>query len=469
MDENSDIDFFQSPCNGRDSCRTYLLTYSQACLEKVPDSNAFSKIVLDAFSKGKSTSKVQQWATCQEHHADGGVHYHMIIKLTKTRRWKPIFEDIRASHSICVNFSTENCGYLAGYRYVCKEKNVDTVLHSAGHPILSGVESPSAKKGFQRASQNAKKRKSLNMTERETATTPRQQSSKASATTSKRVRLSNADVAKFIVDNNLFTDQDLLSAAKERQAEGLPDIYNFILNKNTKALSDLVTMTWKLQNAPEVNERRSMDRMQLVLSYLDKPCVDGCNGDWIEAAVEVLMNNDINVFTFAGAVRKLLGEGRKKFNNLLLTGPTNSGKSFLLNPLEDIFKCFTNPAPGKYAWVGLDECEVCLLQDLRWSEELIKWSDFLLLLEGQTVHLARPKNLFSTDLTIHKSNTLPFFASTKEPLEFFNRFNVRDNKETAMMNSRWRMFNFKHSMPEEEIKDIKGCVHCFCVLVTRGM
>ena len=93
----------------------------------------------------------------------------------------------------------------------------------------------------------------------------------------------------------------------------------------------------------------------------------------------------------------------------MLTGPTNCGKSFLLNPLELIFKCFMNPAAGKYAWVGLDQCEVAYLNDFRWSEELIKWNDFLLLLEGQTVHLPRPKNQFATDLEIEREKYNSFF------------------------------------------------------------
>ena len=75
----------------------------------------------------------------------------------------------------------------------------------------------------------------------------------------------------------------------------------------------------------------------------------------------------------------------------MLVGPTNNDKSFLLNLLELMFKCFVKPAKGKYAWVGLDECRVAYLNYFRWSAELIGWDDFLLLLEGQTMHLLRPK------------------------------------------------------------------------------
>ena len=60
-------------------------------------------------------------------------------------------------------------------------------------------------------------------------------------------------------------------------------------------------------------------------------------------------------------------EGKK--SNVFLFGPTNWAKSFLLEPMEDMFKCFMKPADGKYPWVGLDECGVTVLQDFRWHTD----------------------------------------------------------------------------------------------------
>lgn len=62
---------------------------------------------------------------------------------------------------------------------------------------------------------------------------------------------------------------------------------------------------------------------------------------------------------------------------------TNCGKTFLLKPLEIIFRTFTNPANAKYAWVGADQAEVIALQDFHWSSELICWKNLLILLEGE--------------------------------------------------------------------------------------
>ena len=74
----------------------------------------------------------------------------------------------------------------------------------------------------------------------------------------------------------------------------------------------------------------------------------------------------------------------------------------MLKPLEAIYNVFLKPANDKYAWVGADSAEAILLQDFRWSREMIPWNDLLLLLEGETVKLAVPNNQFSSDVIISK-------------------------------------------------------------------
>ena len=65
----------------------------------------------------------------------------------------------------------------------------------------------------------------------------------------------------------------------------------------------------------------------------------------------------------------------------------------MFKPLQIIFagSIFQNPATDKYAWVGADKASVILLNDLRWSKELIPWQSMLLLLEGDVVNLPAPK------------------------------------------------------------------------------
>lgn len=101
-----------------------------------------------------------------------------------------------------------------------------------------------------------------------------------------------------------------------------------------------------------------------------------------------------------------------------------------------MFKCFINLATGKYVWVGLDECEFVCLNDFKQSAELTVWNNFLFLLEGKKVRLARSKNQFATDMVIDCNNTLPFIATSSKLIEFVGKYNVRDKREIEMMDSR---------------------------------
>ena len=84
-------------------------------------------------------------------------------------------------------------------------------------------------------------------------------------------------------------------------------------------------------------------------------------------ALEILRNNDVNKFIFSDNVRELLREGRGKNRNLIITDPFNCGKTFILKPLNTIFDTFTNPSSCKYAFVGVKNKELMLLNDLRWT------------------------------------------------------------------------------------------------------
>ena len=95
-------------------------------------------------------------------------------------------------------------------------------------------------------------------------------------------------------------------------------------------------------------------------------------------------------------------------------------------------------------------------------------SDFLLLLEGQTVHLLRPKHQFATDMCIDRTNTIPFLATSKAAIEFIGKYNARDERETDMMCARWHTFQFSYQIPREQIKDLEPCPHCFSELVLLG-
>ena len=114
------------------------------------------------------------------------------------------------------------------------------------------------------------------------------------------------------------------------------------------------------------------------------------------------MLNGIDTFQFVASIKDLLFHGGGKNRNLIITGPVNCGETFMLKPLELIFNfsIFENPANDKYAWVGSEKTKVFLLNEFRWSKDLISCHDMLLFLEGKTVKLPAAKNTYSEDIMI---------------------------------------------------------------------
>ena len=177
-----------------------------------------------------------------------------------------------------------------------------------------------------------------------------------------------------------------------------------------------------MHNASSAITWEQTNRIDVIHGYLKRECYPGCDKLWYKSATEVLSNNKIHPIVYATVLHELLIYGRGKFCNILIVGPTNCGKTFLLKPLEQIFKTFCNPPNDKYAWLGSSEAEVILLQDFRWSIELVSWKDLLLLLEGEVVKLPCPKNHYPKDVCINVG--IPVFATSKGPIEYVGKYHT---------------------------------------------
>ena len=161
--------------------------------------------------------------------------------------------------------------------------------------------------------------------------------------------------------------------------------------------------------------------MPLLEEATEEDCVDECDGQWLCCA-EILENNGMPVELFCTTVTKFILCGRGKNHNLLLTGPTNCGKSLLLNPLKVIYHTFCNLATATFAWVGVENAECILLNDFRWSSQIIPWHDLLLMLEWVVVHLPRTKNsLFQWHLFAKRHSNL---CHWERPHNFFEKWST---------------------------------------------
>lgn len=324
--------------------------------------------------------------------------------------------------------------YYSAYKYVTKEDK--EALHSQQHPDLSSV--PRTEKALA-----SKKRKA------------RGESSRRLKQGRKEKCLSVYDVTQIILAKKITTRLQLVCLAVEQNREGKSSLAEFIANKASK-VDEAIAVAKEFSEAETRHVRSKKTRLQLLHETKEGVCCDGCEGRWLQAALQVLRNNGIAVPAFCQAINTALKKGRGKYQNIFIHGPANSGKTFILSPLKCIYHAFCNPATGTFAWMGAEEAEIIFLN------AIIAWPDLLQALEGDTVHLPAPKNFCKRDLEL--SNDTPFFATSDAPLVLIKGGCV-DRCNTEMMQVRWRFFHFWKQIPQSEQLRLNPCGRCFATLV----
>ena len=128
--------FSESELDPRAVRSMYMVTYSQADLNKFPMRESFANAVVSTFeSDGRGNVKPLQWACSREDHADGGKHYQLALKLSGNKCWNRSKAPLMDEYSISVNFSSRHENHYSAYRYMTKFNKA--AFHSEGHPPLA--------------------------------------------------------------------------------------------------------------------------------------------------------------------------------------------------------------------------------------------------------------------------------------------------------------------------------------------
>ena len=417
----------------------YLITLSRADLEKVPDRQTFADIWVRAFG---GAGAVYHWACCKEQHNDGAAHYHLALKLKLSRRWRNVKERVTVQSGIVCHFQEFHTNYYDAFRYVTKED--EEYLVSENHPDLTNQpRTTAASLGRRRSIQD-----------RQLADESDQVAKKSKHTADSERKLDMAAMFNIITTRNLRTEKQLLLLAKKQNQEGKTDLLQFIMRQTSARRKDMIKTAWEIENSEIEMEREGKPRLELLREAREWECK--CNDQWIRSAVEVLEGNGIDIEQFKAKVLRVLELGREKRNNLMIIGYANCGKTFLFKPMTKIFNAFVSPASGTFAWVGAEQKEIVFLNDLRWNEKLIPWSDFLNLLEGLPIHLPAPKTHFAEDILWEKKT--PIFATSESRIVKYDGGRI-NNEETNMMNVRWEYLEFTKKILSP--RKIEACGRCF--------
>ena len=184
-------------------------------------------------------------------------------------------------------------------------------------------------------------------------------------TPEKKKRLTPAEVSDIIRQKNIKTKTELYALVETQKLEGCNDLHTFDINRSSKKIIELIETTWEIEKSHRDLARQKKTCIDILRECLSANCIDGCDNTWYATAIDTLQRNKIDVQTFSRAMRVLFERGRGKYRNVLIIGPANCGKTFMLKPIKSIFETFVNPATSTFAWVGVEKAEVIFLNDFR--------------------------------------------------------------------------------------------------------
>ena len=107
------------PLGSRQFRSIYLITYSRANEAIVPNRESFVQLVLDSFDNADQLTRCEilQWVCSQERRRDGGIHYHMAVKLNARLHWLKIRNYLDEWHGLKVNITAHHSNYYSAWQY----------------------------------------------------------------------------------------------------------------------------------------------------------------------------------------------------------------------------------------------------------------------------------------------------------------------------------------------------------------
>ena len=84
-----------------------------------------------------------------------------------------------------------------------------------------------------------------------------------------------------------------LGLCDQPELRGENNIPDFTVNRGPHVVPGVLTTVWEMQNTQQKLERSQKTRVQILGETAQGKCVDGCNGQWLACAGEVLQQNGI--------------------------------------------------------------------------------------------------------------------------------------------------------------------------------
>lgn len=278
-------------------------------------------------------TRLKMVAVFRELHADGHVHFHVVIELLKPFRFKRAKRTLQLRHQLPSHFSSSHSLLWSALRYCVvetpKKPDVDelpwiwTPQYNGFAKDCPSVDLYELSQAPWRADSWRKRREDKERT--------------ASKKGAKVARFEKLDLTALMISKHLWSTDALLAYAQDH---GSAAMQKYVHNHQAQ-LGQFIEHGKEWAAARDNATFEATDDWTLVCQCAEKACPHGVGAcTYHQAAAQIFERNSATLSKqgLAEALRAILVEGPKKTNRVpFLIGPSNSGKSTLIYPFDDLF------------------------------------------------------------------------------------------------------------------------------------
>ena len=311
----------------------------------VVERKTIAEAVLDAFNNpvastcggrprtSGSINVVELIVVYRESHEDGSIHFHIAVKLRRGQHFASAKKTLQVRHSMPSHFSCSHTQLWSAIRYGHIETPAKPQVDETPWiwtPTWTGFAHEQEVVDLFELSQqpwNAdvwrKRRVAQN---------------KEASQKNAKTKFEQLDLTSIIMSKHLYTKDSLLAYA---QTSGTHAMMRFVHNRQDKLTQD-IERAKEWGSAKDNAAFDAIDDWTLLCNEATKPCPHrGCECGYKIASRQVFERNagTLDELRLAFALRAILINGPKKTVRVpFLQGPSNSGKSTLLYPFDDLFE-----------------------------------------------------------------------------------------------------------------------------------
>ena len=423
------------------------------------------RMVRDAFDQPLATgaggrpraeaaaSPVEFLAVAKEYHADGSPHFHVVVKLTHRMRFRAAKKTLQDREHMPSHWSSSHRHVWSAIRYIHAPTPRKPVVDTDVWTWRADGRTPDL---------TELSREPFTAIAWRTAREARE--AKCSASGKKAPAFQKLDLMARILSKHLHTKPQLLAYIQDH---GTPAAQAFV-SRQQRRLSEFVDDAHEWADAKTEAVAETLTDWEMLCMAAGRPCPHGPGScSYAQAVSDIFTKNaeTVSPQRLACALRAVLCDGPSKTCRVpLLVGASNTGKSTLLYPFDDLFgptHVFHKPALGS----------TFALRNIAKKKRFIFWDDFrpvefahkdtipvptfLSLFIGKETEIQVSQSFNDGNLDVAWRRGAVFTAKAEGLWTPTAKVSVEDVRH---LKNRVEEFHFEHVL--ETIHDVESCAPC---------